>query len=240
VRAAIDGVVGGWLLAAWEALGDLWHTASLPLVWLTLVGIVLLGARPELAPEPAEPPTPARWWTRLLDALPSPLDDALEELTDDLHDRWVPVVATLRQVWGAGLVPLAAAVLAWYVVQAAAGWLAVGLAHALGTQAVPLAEAVANVGLAIGDAISTVLGLLVAVAALDALRLGAERLGAVGLGAVRRATPPRATSDDPDSAQSGSGTPSQTTSPPTSSRASSIDPAGTTKPTGPPSEPVSS
>lgn len=228
-RAAIDGVVGGWLLAAWEAAGELWHVVSLPLVWLTLVGIVLLGARPELAPEPADPPRPARWWTRLVDALPSPLDDALEELTDDLHDRWVPVVATLRQVWGAGLVPLAAAALAWYVVQAASGWLTVALAHALGTQAVPLAEAVANVGIALGDAITTILGLLVAVAALDALRLGAQRRPR-----ERASVPPR-----PPAAQRDSGTPSQTISPPTSSRASSTAPAGTTKPTGPASEPSS-
>lgn len=219
VRAAIDGVVGGWLLQTWEALGELWHTVSLPLVWLTLVGIVLLGARPELAPEPAAPPRPARWWLRLLETLPSPLDDVLEELTDDLHDRWVPVVATLRQVWGAGLVPLGAAVLAWHVVHAAAAWLTVGLTHALGPQPQQLAEAVANVGGALGDSIVAVLGLVVSVAALDTLRLRA--------------------SADERTAQSVRGTPSQVASPPTSSRASDTEPAGTTKPTEPDSEPSS-
>ncbi|SDH22986.1 hypothetical protein [Agrococcus jejuensis] len=218
VRAAIDGVIGGWLLQTWEAVGEVWHTVSLPLVWLTLVGIVLLGARPELAPEPAEPPRPARWWLRLLEALPSPLDDLLEELTDDLHDRWVPIVATLRQVWGAGLVPLGAAVLAWHVVHVAASWLTVALTHALGGQPQQLAEAVANVGGALGDSIVAVLGLVVSVAALDALRL--------------RAVPEAA-------GQSVSGTPSQIGSPPTSSLASDTEPAGTTNPTTPDSEPSS-
>ncbi|GAA2174597.1 hypothetical protein GCM10009846_21150 [Agrococcus versicolor] len=221
VRAALDGVVGGWLLAGWEAAGSLWHTLSLPLVWLTLVGIVLLGARPELAPEPAAPWRAARWWTRVLEALPSPLDDVLQEATDDLHDRWVPVVATMRQVWGAGLVPLVAAVVAWYVVRVAAGWLTVALTHALGPQPIELAEAVANVGGALGDSIVAVLGLVASVAALDALRLGAARDGGAP-------------------AHSGSGTPSQSASPPTSSRASTTSPAGTTKPIGPASDPVSS
>lgn len=225
VRSTIDGVIGGWLLQSWETVGELWHTLTLPLVWLTLVGIVLLGARPELAPEPSAPPRPARWWTRLLATLPSPLDDVLEEVTDDLRDRWVPVVATLRQVWRAGIVPLAAAVLAWHVVHAAAGWLTVALTHALGLQAEPLARSVATAGGALGDSISAVLGLLVVVAALDALRLGAalDAGGGVGVG----------------DAQSVNGTASQSDSPPTSSRASSIEPAGTTKPIGPESDPSS-
>ncbi|MFC7432747.1 MULTISPECIES: hypothetical protein [unclassified Agrococcus] len=228
VRAAIDGVVGGWLLGTWELAGDVWHTLTLPLVWLTLVGIVLLGARPELVPEPAAPPRPARWWLRLLDALPSPLDDVLQEVTDDLHDRWVPVVATVRQVWAAGLVPLAAAVLAWYVVRVATGWLTVALTHALGPQPIQVAEAVANVGGTLGDVVGAVLGLVVVVAALDALRLGASRAGS---GAP-------APSDVAD-AQSPSGTPIQSVEPPTSSRASSMDPSGTTKPTTPSSDPSS-
>lgn len=199
VRAAIDGVLGGWLLRAWHAAGEVWHDATLPLVWLTLVGIVLLGARPELVPEAVEAPRPARWWTRLVDALPSPIDDVVEEVTDDLHDRWVPVVATLRQVWGAGIVPLAAAIATWYVVQVACGWLTVLLVHALGVQPYALAEAVANAGSTLGDAIGGALGLVASVAALDALRLGAA------VGAAVRAT------DVADAAQeaSSTGTPIQ-------------------------------
>lgn len=227
VRAVLDGIVGGWLVPAWEVAGEAWHVLTLPLVWLTLVGIVLLGARPELSPEPSAPPRPARWWLRLVDALPSPLDDALQEVTDDLHDRWVPVAGTLRQVWGAGLAPLAAAVLAWHVVHTAAGWLTVALTHALGLQDEPLANAVANAGGALGDSISAVLGLVVAVASLDALRLGALPTPAariVGRGG---------------DAQTSSGTPSQIAEPPTSSRTSESSPAGTTKPMGPESDPSS-
>lgn len=200
----VDSTVGDAPAAIVAWLVDGWHVVTVPVMWLALASITLIGSRPELATQP--PATRlGRWWQARVDAMPSPIDDVVEEVTDDLQDRWVPVSQSVRSVAGAGVVALAIFVLAWYVLEAATGWLTVGLMHLAGPTPDTLAIAVATVGELAGDTIARVLELSLAVAALDALRLAAQRSRATAVAA----------------------------SPTVSTTTGSVTPSGTTKPTAP-------
>lgn len=222
LERGLDWFDGTRLAGAWDALasalraafgdvptealgmvGDAWHVVSVPVVWVTLATITLLGSRPELASTP-EPTRLGTWLRRRVDALPSPLDDAIEEATDDLQDRWVPVSQSIRSIARAGVVALGVVVLAWYVLEAACGWLTVGLMHLAGPTPSTLALAVAATGELVGDAVTTLLHLTLAVAALDALRIAAQRSSATPV-----------TSPPASSTSTGSVTPSGTTNPTT-------------------------
>ncbi|QYF75052.1 hypothetical protein [Cryobacterium sp. PAMC25264] len=126
-----------WDAIAW-AIGEAGALVLLPVAWLALAGIVYgraLAATPITLRAPSGRYATNRYATSLRSGysrVPKAISRRFADIGGDFVGRWKPLANALTLVWRAGVVPMGIFVLAYTVLEAASGWLALAAIQLIG------------------------------------------------------------------------------------------------------------